>query len=74
LDGYRHRCCHEFAWPRWASYKSGAVGGLLAQHAGAGGVFAFGAVVAVLWLLIAASMRPPVVSRVLAMPGRSLNS
>ena len=49
-------------------FTGGAVGGLLAQHAGAGGVFAFGAAMAVLWLLVAASMRPPsqVVSRELA--------
>ncbi|OIQ92282.1 inner membrane transport protein YajR [mine drainage metagenome] len=40
-------------------FTGGVVGGLLAQHIGAGGVFAFGAAVAVLWLMIAASMRPP---------------
>jgi len=46
-------------------FTGGAVGGLLAQRVGAGGVFVFGAVIAALWLLIAASMRPPslVVSR-----------
>jgi len=51
-------------------FTGGAVGGLLAQHAGPGGVFAFGAAVAMLWLLVAASMRPPalVVSRELILP------
>lgn len=42
-------------------FTGGAVGGLLAQHTGAAGVFAFGAAVAVLWLLVAASMRAPAV-------------
>jgi len=41
-------------------FTGGAVGGLLAQGAGAGGVFVFGAVIAALWLLAAASMRLPV--------------
>jgi len=40
-------------------FTGGALGGLLAQHQGAAGVFAFGAVVAVAWLLVASSMRPP---------------
>ncbi len=46
-------------------FAGGAVGGLLAQHAGPGGVFVFGAAVAGVWLLVAFSMRPPpvVVSR-----------
>jgi hypothetical protein len=39
-------------------FAGGAVGGLLAQHVGPGGVFAFGAAVACLWLLVAWSMRP----------------
>jgi predicted MFS family arabinose efflux permease len=55
-------------------FTGGAVGGMLAQHVGAGGVFAFCAAIAVVWPLIAASMRPPLVSRVWAIPGRSLNS
>ncbi len=44
-------------------FTGGAVGGVLAQHVGAGGVFAFGAVIAVLWLLVATSMQPPSLGR-----------
>ena len=46
-------------------FTGGAVGGLLAQHQGAAGVFALGAAVAAVWLVVAGSMRPPpvVVSR-----------
>ena len=57
-------------------FTGGAVGGVLAQHAGPGGVFAFGAVVAVVWLLVAASMRPPLqtISREPATASRSLTS
>jgi len=40
-------------------FTGGAVGGLLAQHTGAAGVFAFGGIVATVWLLVAASMRAP---------------
>lgn len=46
-------------------FTGGAVGGLLAQNFGPQGVFAFGAAVAALWLVVAMTMRPPplVVSR-----------
>ncbi len=40
-------------------FAGGTAGGLLAQRVGAGGVFIFGAVIAALWLLVAASMRLP---------------
>ena len=74
---------HERGWPlalihleSRAMLKDRAVGGVLAQHAGPGGVFAFGAVVAVVWLLVAASMRPPLqtISRESATASRSMTS
>lgn len=57
-------------------FTGGTVGGLLAQYVGTGGVFAFSAVIAVLWLLVAASMRPPpaVANREPATATRSLTS
>ncbi len=38
-------------------FVGGAVGGWLARHAGAGGVFAFGALVLLLWLFVASGMK-----------------
>ena len=57
-------------------FTGGTVGGLLAQHVGPAGVFAFGAGMATLWLLVAASMRPPpqVLNRELALPSHNLIS
>ncbi len=40
-------------------FAGGALGGWLAQHEGAAGVFALGAAVAAVWFLVAGSMRPP---------------
>jgi MFS family permease len=40
-------------------FVGGAVGGLLSKHWGAGAVFAFGAALMGVWLLLAAGMQPP---------------
>lgn len=40
-------------------FAGGAVGGALAQNFGAGAVFAFGAAMVLVWLVIAWSMQPP---------------
>ncbi|MBE0613449.1 MAG: MFS transporter [Burkholderiales bacterium] len=56
-------------------FTGGTVGGLLADRFGVGGVFVFGALIAALWLLVAASMRlpPRVLSREPAVPNRRLS-
>ena len=41
------------------SFAGGALGGLLMQHYGGAAVFAFGAALIALWVLIALPMRPP---------------
>ena len=48
-------------------FVGGAVGGWVYQHAGTGAVFEFNGVLAALWLVLAATMRPPtyLASRVL---------
>jgi MFS family permease len=40
-------------------FLGGSLGGLLAQHAGSGAVFAFTAGVCIFWLMLALSMQPP---------------
>ncbi|MBE0623449.1 MAG: hypothetical protein IH606_01430 [Burkholderiales bacterium] len=57
-------------------FTGGTVGGLLVERVGVGGVFAFGALIAALWLLVAASMRLPtrMPSWGLAVPSRSLGA